>query len=213
MKRARQQRSSRSAIDLRNQHYNHIRQQSRVQRDLIWQTFSLLAVLVWGFQPANAMKWQGSASQPIVMTNQIITPVRIESRKQPSEKLKNDTKSRLKKSEKNRPLRKWGFNGCKTVQAIVTHNWPCHPNPVAEPETCKAYKQRQLNDKQCRKGLEVKKDALTLTGRTHGLYFHKKFSGYKKSGPFVELKDKLGNLWWVMKFDWDYANMSDEPVQ
>ncbi len=104
------------------------------------------------------------------------------------------------------PYHKWKFNGCRSVEAIVYQNWPCHPSPAADPEGCKAGKQEQLENGICRASLELVKDELKPTGKSRGLFFHQKFSGYVRSGPFVELQDKAGNLWWVMQFDWFYAN-------
>lgn len=104
----------------------------------------------------------------------------------------------------------WKFNACRTIAGLVFHNWPCHPHPAAEPKACIEAKQQQLQAGDCRAGLQREAAGLKLTGKTHGVYFHKKFSGYKSSGPFVEVLDKQQNIWWVMKFDWDYAAREDQ---
>ena len=99
-----------------------------------------------------------------------------------------------------RPLK-----GCIHVPVFVEYAWPCDLTPEAKPKECEATKRRHEARGICRANFGVLTNGLKPTGKTHDRVWHKKFTGLKSSGPFIEVKDKEGALWWIKQFDWEYA--------
>lgn len=108
--------------------------------------------------------------------------------------------------EEKKGLKYFPLAGCKKITSITFQNWPCDKDPRAEPEICEASKRVQIKNGYCRTDLGLVTDNLKATGKTHKDVWHEEFTGLKNSGPFVEVQDKAGNLWWIEKNDWYYAN-------
>lgn len=107
--------------------------------------------------------------------------------------------------EEKAGLRDTNLSGCKTINDTVFFNWTCDLDPDAYPEICEAKKKKLVKKLSCRAGLRVLKDKLELTGKKHDEVWHKEFTGLKSSGPFFQIQDQAGDLFWVSEFDWEYA--------
>lgn len=100
-----------------------------------------------------------------------------------------------------------GYNipGCLDVDTTVFYTWACPKHPASKPELCYAEKRRLETEGICKSTLVIKNDDLLATGKTHPHIYHRKYTGYKMSGPFTQLKDANDKRWWVQTYHWNIA--------
>ena len=100
-----------------------------------------------------------------------------------------------------------GYNipGCVDVDTTVFYTWACPKHPAARPDLCYAEKRRLEDEGICKSNLIIKTDDLLATGKTHPHVYHRKYTGYKLSGPFTQLKDAKDGRWWVQTYHWNIA--------
>ena len=101
--------------------------------------------------------------------------------------------------------------GCTDVTTTVFYTWSCPSHPGSKPEVCKAEKLSLEKTGKCRDNLAIVGDDLFATGKTNPTIYHRQYTGMQVSGPFTELKDSKGKLWWVQTYHWTTALKKINP--
>ncbi len=120
---------------------------------------------------------------------------------------KNDVLQASKKGA----LADFKIPGCVDVDTTVFYTWSCPQHPASKPELCKEEKRMLESQGKCRANLAIVFDDLFETGKVHPQVFHRKYTGFKSSGPFTQLKDKQERLWWVQTYHWSTAKNKINP--